>query len=536
LGQAIDEANSGQVVASNAIAQVAASVHSLSVSSASSISVPVHRTSQLGSAATKAMSDLLWQPLSGPAFRKRGSTFLAALSQNADQPILVACVLGVDSLTIFDRTQSSECEAHLLQYTAFRFNDTPPLNLKKLNAMLHSSLSDLQIENKVDSKCVTLTWPATNVSLSLTFDKEDQLADFHSQLVLSTEAAKLATSDIPLHDSYIARCQRLDRHATQARAAVRQHISQTESMHISLLLDLIDSSSLLSSTVTYSALLVQNRVHLYPKQTAPLTVPPPAGHSMVFEFSRFEAKRADGLKVLFVCADGKSHKCLTHSAADTAALSAYVQRFAVAFFKTTPELADAATQARALLDAVHARWASKQYVIADEERAEAEENRQRQQSGLLAPHSPLGRVRAASISEFCEPGDEDFSLTDSKSTAKPDADMLAVPLNEYESSLLGRVDTQFMAVLVQNRVHLTPFTEQLAAKSAKELLPCDPLAESDRFASLAPLVLSSLQLKRQGSNKMVGIDQNGVERKFAAVDGAAALALVQHVSKWTGKQ
>jgi hypothetical protein len=63
-------------------------------------------------------------------------------------------------------------------------------------------------------------------------------------------------------------------------------------------------------------------------------------------------------QVSFTGDDRVVRKCLTASAADTAALGAYVQRFADAYFRRQPELADSVTAERAALDALNQRWSA----------------------------------------------------------------------------------------------------------------------------------------------------------------------------------
>jgi hypothetical protein len=129
-------------------------------------------------------------------------------------------------------------------------------------------------------------------------------------------------------------------------------------------------------------------------------------------------------------------KCLTASAADTAALGAYVQRFADAYFRRQPELADNVTAERAALDALNQRWsahaaavdtsagaaagagasaggaATAAFSVENEARLEAAESAARAQreaalggagAGAGAAEeqrSPVARARAASVHSF----------------------------------------------------------------------------------------------------------------------------------------
>ena len=155
-------------------------------------------------------------------------------------------------------------------------------------------------------------------------------------------------------------------------------------------------------------------------------------------------------QVSFTGDDRVVRKCLTASAADTAALGAYVQRFADAYFRRQPELADSVTAERAALDALNQRWsahtaaaaasavpgapgaassgagaaaAAAAFSVESEARLEAVESAARAQreaslgggsgSGAAAEEqqrSPVARARAASVHSFVstnlEDGDE----------------------------------------------------------------------------------------------------------------------------------
>ena len=134
-------------------------------------------------------------------------------------------------------------------------------------------------------------------------------------------------------------------------------------------------------------------------------------------------------QVSFTGDDRVVRKCLTASAADTDALGAYVQRFADAYFRRQPELADSVTAERAALDALNQRWsanaavvdtsagaatgagaaAASVFSVENEARLEAAETAARSQreaslggAGGAAEQqrSPVARARAASVHSF----------------------------------------------------------------------------------------------------------------------------------------
>ena len=121
-----------------------------------------------------------------------------------------------------------------------------------------------------------------------------------------------------------------------------------------------------------------------------------------------------------------------------------------------------------------------------------------------------------------------------------------VPLDAYDSGLLGRTEAAFLALFHRTNVYLLRAATDATLPPAS-LLPrasADALssaaggsaANASASTSAAParptFAVSALAPKRAGSNKLVCVDARGLERKFAAADAAAAERAVAFVAKW----
>jgi hypothetical protein len=124
-----------------------------------------------------------------------------------------------------------------------------------------------------------------------------------------------------------------------------------------------------------------------------------------------------------------------------------------------------------------------------------------------------------------------------------------VPLDAYDSGLLGRTEAAFLALFHRTNVYLLRAATDATLPPAS-LLPrasADALSSaaggsaanasaSSSAAGAAParptFAVSALAPKRAGSNKLVCVDARGLERKFAAADAAAAERAVAFVAKW----
>jgi hypothetical protein len=131
-----------------------------------------------------------------------------------------------------------------------------------------------------------------------------------------------------------------------------------------------------------------------------------------------------------------------------------------------------------------------------------------------------------------------------------------VPLDAYDSGLMGRTEAAFLALFHRTNVYLLRAATDASLPPAA-LLPrasttdnsAAPASASSSSASAADaasasaaqqrspparpnFAVSALAPKRAGSNKLVCVDARGLERKFAAADAASAERAVAFVAKW----
>ncbi len=134
-----------------------------------------------------------------------------------------------------------------------------------------------------------------------------------------------------------------------------------------------------------------------------------------------------------------------------------------------------------------------------------------------------------------------------------------MPLDAYDSGLMGRTETAFLALFHRTNVYLLRATadatlppatllprasttgDNAASASASASASSGDSAANAASASAAQqrspparpnFAVSALAPKRAGSNKLVCVDARGLERKFAAADAAAAERAVAFVAKW----
>ena len=123
-----------------------------------------------------------------------------------------------------------------------------------------------------------------------------------------------------------------------------------------------------------------------------------------------------------------------------------------------------------------------------------------------------------------------------------------MPLDAYDSGLLGRTEAAFLALFHRTNVYLLratadatlPPASLLPRASAGSSLSSSGDSAANASAASAPgaaparptFAVSALAPKRAGSNKLVCVDARGLERKFAAADAAAAERAVAFVAQW----
>ncbi len=132
-----------------------------------------------------------------------------------------------------------------------------------------------------------------------------------------------------------------------------------------------------------------------------------------------------------------------------------------------------------------------------------------------------------------------------------------MPLDAYDSGLMGRTETAFLALFHRTNVYLlratadaslppatllprVSTTGDIAATASASTSSSSAFAASASAATLQQrspparpnFAVSALAPKRAGSNKLVCVDARGLERKFAAADAAAAERAVAFVAKW----
>ena len=135
-----------------------------------------------------------------------------------------------------------------------------------------------------------------------------------------------------------------------------------------------------------------------------------------------------------------------------------------------------------------------------------------------------------------------------------------MPLDAYDSGLMGRTETAFLALFHRTNVYLLRATADAtlppaallprasttgdnAARASASASSSGDSAANAASASAATsqqrspparpnFAVSALAPKRAGSNKLVCVDARGLERKFATADAAAAERAVAFVAKW----